>query len=113
MQMIHKLWVCGNIPVDAVLIWVFHPLFSRLPEPREAARAVLEEEHKHVNEAASVLPFVSHGVVVPDLKPFLAVLVDCGKEEVVQEPYVLRQARVEAVVGFKLEKKNLPLLPEA
>lgn len=49
---------------------------------------------------------------VPRLKPFIGVLLDACKEQVMDEPNVRRIGGIQAVVDLQIPEEVLPLLPE-
>ncbi len=63
--------------------------------------------------AGSGLALDMEAVRVPYIRPFIGVLVDRVKKEVMYEPDVPWVVRVQVIVVFELEEESLPLPSEA
>ncbi len=113
--MTHEHRILQGIPVNAVVDDVVDRFVGgRLDDMGKSAGAMLgDAEHKHFVRRGGLLASDVQTVSVPDTRPFLSVLVNRMKEEVVYEPDVIWVVSVQAVVMLQLEEEGLPLAAEA
>lgn len=113
-MVLHESAVVHSLPVNTVVHDIINLFLKvRLDDTREPARAMFSDtKHEEVVRAGRALSLDVKLVSVPDIGPFVSVLVDGVKEEMMNEPYVGRVLCVQTIVVLECEEEGLPLAAE-
>jgi hypothetical protein len=112
-MMTHQSRVINNIPIDAIRRRVLDRLFRRVGQALEAARSIVDHaEQENITRRTRTLAPDMQVVRVPSIGPFLRIVIDAVQEEMVEEPDVLHNGRIEVVINLKVKEERLPLVSE-
>jgi hypothetical protein len=113
-EMSHKSRVVGDSPIDTIGAGIVNNLGRCVCTVLETPGTILQHaEYIHVAWGATALAANLEKMGIPCRRPLLSILVDSGEKEMVKEPDMGGDKRVEAVVDLKVHEKPLPLEAES